>query len=294
MRKMTNQFSGIFPALITPYGRDGKINETALSQLVKMNLEKGVSGFFVGGSSGEAFLLTLEERKYILEIVAQEAKGRAAIIAHIGCISTEQAMELARHAADVGADAISSVPPFYYKFTMDELQSYYLDIVSEVSLPMIVYHVPALTDVALSNENLERLLADPRIVGVKYTSFDLFQMQRMAAKHPDKFVLNGYDEVFLGALAMGAKGAIGSTINVMADKFVRIQRLFNEGKLEEAYAVQEEANKVIEVLIKIGVFQGVKAILEMMGISCGNCRKPFRNLKDEEKDILRNVFNFLK
>ncbi|MGM0877920.1 MAG: N-acetylneuraminate lyase [Bacillota bacterium] len=285
------KFYGIIPALITPFTENGKINEKALQQIVKINLEKGVSGFYVGGSTGESFLMTTEERKTILEIVSHEAKGKAKIIAHIGSIATDHALELSRHAAELQVDAISSLPPFYYKFSLSEIKSYYLDIVNEVSLPMIIYNIPALTGVSFTSDNIGDLLEDTRIMGVKYTSHDLFQMQRMLQEYPEVTVFNGHDEVFLGGLAMGAKSAIGSTFNFMAEKFIRIQKLYEAGKLDEARNLQAEANQIISILIKVGVFQGVKEALKMMGIPCGECRRPFKKLDNEERNMLQKVLS---
>jgi N-acetylneuraminate lyase len=283
------KFHGIIPALITPFTLDGKIDDKALQQLVRMNLDKGVNGFYVGGSTGEAFLLSMEERKHILEVVSQEAKGKATIIAHIGSIATDHAIELGRHAADLGVDAVSSIPPFYYKFSLPEIKSYYLDIVEAVNAPMILYNFPALTGVTLTNENVGDLLAHERIVGVKHTSFDLHQLQRMLELNPGLTVFNGHDEIFLAGLSMGARSAIGSTYNFMAEKFISILKFFKNGQMEEALRLQAEANAIIDVLIKVGVFQGIRAALELMGLPCGECRRPFKKLTEEEKSMLRKV-----
>jgi N-acetylneuraminate lyase len=245
----------------------------------------------VGGSTGESFLLSVEERKAILEIVSHEARGKAKIIAHIGSVATDHAIELARHAADLKVDAVSSVPPFYYKFSLPEIKSFYLDIVNDVSLPMIIYNIPALSGVTFTSQNISDLLTDSRVIGVKWTSYDLFQMQRMLSENPNLTIFNGHDEVFLGSLAMGAKAAIGSTFNFMAEKFIHIQNLYETQKLEEARILQDEVNQIIDVLIRIGVFQGVKAGLEMMGIPCGDCRKPFKKLNLEERKLLQQVLN---
>jgi N-acetylneuraminate lyase len=283
------KYRGIFPALVTPFTNGGKINEKALQQLVRMNLDKGVAGFYVGGSTGEAFMLTADERKYILDIVAAETNGRCTLISHIGCIGTEQTIELGKHAAQVGVDAISAIPPFYYKFSIPEIVAHYRLIVDETDLPMIVYNFPAASGVVMSEAVFGELLKHQRIIGVKHTSYDLYQMQRIMQQNPGAIVFNGHDEVFLAGLAMGAESAIGSTYNFMAEKFISIQNLFVAGKQEEAHRLQAEANEIIAVLIRIGVFQGIKAALGMMGVDSGECRKPFKSLSREEMDELRNV-----
>jgi N-acetylneuraminate lyase len=279
-------FKGIFPALVTPFKKDGSINIDSLKKLVRMNLEKEVDGFYIGGSTGEAFLLSMEERKQLIDIVVDEVKGKCTLIAHIGCVATDHAVELAKHAENAGVDAISSVPPFYYKFSFDEIKSYYFDIVEKVNLPMIVYNFPALSGVVLTTENICEFAKDTRFIGIKHTSMDLFQLERIKKENPSFLVFNGHDEVFLGGLAMGADGAIGSTFNFMSEKFIKIKKLFDAGKLNEAYQIQTEANGIINVLLKTGVIPGTKYILGRMGIDCGDCRRPFRQLSNNDKIML--------
>jgi N-acetylneuraminate lyase len=286
MNIVNSRLKGIFPALITPFAPDGQIDEGALRRLVRFNLNQGVNGFYVGGSTAEAFLLSMEERKRILEVVAAETQGKCALIYHVGCIGTGQAVELAQHAQTVGADAISSVPPFYYKFSFDEIKSYYFDIVNAVNLPMILYNIPAFSGVTFTGESLKPFIADERIIGVKHTSMDLYQLNRMKQVDPELIVYNGHDEVFLAGLAMGADGAIGSTYNFMAEKFLKINRLYHAGQIQAAQAIQNEANEIIAVLIKVGVFQGIRYILSVMGLDCGECRKPFKPLGASERKLL--------
>lgn len=140
-------FKGIFTAALTPFDNEGRINEKALERLIEMNIKKGVTGFYVGGSTAEAFLMSADERKKLLELTVQIVNGRAKIISHIGCISTDAAIDLARHAEAHGADIISSVAPFYYKFSFEEIKSYYYDIVNSMSKPMLIYNFPSFSGV---------------------------------------------------------------------------------------------------------------------------------------------------
>jgi N-acetylneuraminate lyase len=287
------QFQGIYPALVTPFNSEGKINENALCKLVEWNLQKGVSGFYVGGSTGESFLLSMEERKRLLEIVIGTVGGRVDIIANIGAFSTEQGIELARHADRLGVSAISSVPPFYFKFTVDEYYAYYCDILREVSIPMIIYNIPAMSGITFSSNNLRKFLNNDRIIGLKHTSYDLFQMQRLIQEFPTKSIFIGHDEIYLSALSSGVKAAIGSTFNFMAEKYIAIEKHFRDGNLEQALKIQGEVNQIIEVLVEIGVFKGVKAALEILGISCGQCRKPFQPLSPEQLELLNSALKVL-
>lgn len=280
------KFKGIFTALLTPFDKEDRINQKALAALVKHNLRLGVKGFYIGGSTGEAFLLSTDERKEIMEIVKSEAKD-ATLIAHVGSVDERQAIALGKHASALGYDAVSSVAPFYYKFSFGEIKDYYFRVAAASALPMLVYHIPAFSGVSMGLKEMGEFLSDERFMGIKYTSTDLFTMESCKAAFPDKIIYNGYDEVFLAGLSMGADGAIGSTYNFMADKFVAIDRLFQEGKLAEAQSLQKEANRIIRVLCEVGVLQGEKEILCQLGLPFGECRHPFASLSKEAKAKIR-------
>jgi N-acetylneuraminate lyase len=289
MQKLT----GIIPALITPYAKNGDVSSGSVRKLVRVLLKKGVDGFYVCGSTGEAFMLSQEERKFVLETVIDEVAGSKPVIAHVGCIGSLQSAELAKHAKKAGATAISSITPFYYGFSFSEIKAYYQYLVDAAGLPLVVYNFPGNSGVDLSLEEIGQLVGLDGVVGIKHTSYDLFTMEQIKNISRDTIIFNGHDEVHLGALSLGSDGAIGSTFNIMPEKFIQISRLFSERKMEEALEVQREANRVISLLIKIGVMPAVKAVLELQGIECGNCRPPFRIVTEEERDMLRVVLESL-
>lgn len=277
---------GIYPALITPFTKDNKINELSLRKLVRYNLEKKVSGFYVGGSTAEAFLLSIEERKRILEVVADEVNGKCEIISHIGAISTDEATQLGMHAKSLGVDAISAITPFYYNFSYEGIKNHYFEIANSVKLPFVIYNFPSLSGVELTPEKIKGLRENEYIIGVKHTSMNLFQVGQMKAKDKDLQIFNGHDEVFLPSLTMGCDGAIGSTYNFMAEKFIGIKEAFEMGDIKKAQAIQEEANEIIGGLIKSGVISGIKYILSKFDIDCGICRKPFGEISNDSKYLL--------
>lgn len=284
------KLGGIYPALITPYTSNGAVNHEALREIVEWNIQKGVNGFYVNGSTGECHILTLDERKAVLETVVDQVKGRVNVIAHIGCVSTDQVIELGYHAKETGADAISAIPPFYYKFSADEIVAHYHAVVDAVQMPMIAYNMPAMSGVELTPALLKRLAANRWIAGVKHTSMNLFQLERMKKVRDDLVIFNGHDEVCLAGLAMGADGAIGTTYNFMAEKFLKLAACVRESRLEEAFREQESANTVIGALVQTGVFAGTKYLLwKLKGIECGECRKPFSPLSKESKYLLDQV-----
>lgn len=279
------KFNGIFTALLTPFDKNNKVNEKELAKLVEFNVKMGVKGFYVGGSTAEAFLLSTDERKQIMDVVKSVAPEKT-LIAHIGSVNELEAQELANHARDLGYDAISSVAPFYYKFSFNEIKNYYFRLAENTGLPMLVYHFPAFSGVNMGINEMRQFLEDDKFIGIKYTSNDFFTMEQCKANFPNKIVYNGFDEMFLCGLSMGADGGIGSTYNFMADKFVKIQKLFNEGNIAEAQKVQQEANRIITVLCKIGVMQAEKEVLNQLGFDFGVCRHPFGEPTEEEKQLI--------
>ena len=286
-------FNGIFTALLTPFDKNDRINKKALRQLIELNVEKGVSGFYVGGSTGEGLLLSTEERMEIMEIVKETAPEKT-LIAHVGSLSENQAISLAAYANKLGYDAVSSLTPFYYKFTFEEIRDYYYRLADAASLPMLVYYIPALSGVNLGVSEMSEFLSDERVLGIKFTSNDFFSLERCKTAFPDKILFNGYDEMFLSGKIMGADGAIGSTYNFMADKFVKIDRLFSEGRIDEAKEIQSEANRIITILCKYGVMHSEKEILNQLGLDFGHCRRPFKEISDEGKRAIeRDVIPYL-
>ncbi len=286
--------SGILPALPTPYNEKDEVDFDSLGKLIEFTLDRGVSGFYVTGSTGEAFLLSDEERRAVLKFVAEAVNGRAALIAHVGCMSTKKSCALGAFAAEQGYDYISSVAPMYYAYSFAEIKKYYFDVADAAGVPMLIYNVPALSGVRFSVDNIAEFLADRRFAGVKHTSADYFALRQMKTAFPDKALLNGYDETCLAGLCMGADGAIGSTYNFMPDKFVKIYELFRENRIPEAMEIQKQADVIIAALIKAGVIPAMKAILTEMGFPMGDARAPFAPLEAEKKqELLETVMPML-
>lgn len=283
---MMEKYKGIYTALLTPFDQNNKVNEKELERLVKFNIQMGVKGFYVGGSTAEAFLLSTDERKLIMDIVKGAAPDHT-LIAHIGSINEMEAAALAGHAKKRSYDLVSSVAPFYYKFSFKEIKNYYFRLADAAGLPMLVYHFPAFSGVNMGVDEMNQFLSDQRFIGIKYTSNDFFTLEQCKTNFPDKLVFNGFDEMFLAGLSMGADGGIGSTYNFMADKFVKILACFKNNRISEAQELQKTVNRIIAVLCKIGVMQAEKEVLNQLGFAFGVCRAPFGSATEEEKELIR-------
>lgn len=290
-----DSFRGIFTALLTPMYENGAIDFDSLTRLVEHQIEQGIHGFYVGGSTGEGFILTSEERKQVLEVVVRVAAGRVTIISHVGCISTMESINLAKHAELQGVDAVSAVVPFYYKVSMKEIREHYEAIMAAVSLPMIVYHFPGATGVSLSMDFYEQMSRNPQCIGVKFTSLNLFEMQQIRARCGQDFLIfNGHDEVYSAGAYAGANGAIGSTFNMMPGLFAQMYELIvseDRPLMSSIQSMQAEANETIAHMIQFDVIAYEKYMLYLQGIlATPTVRQPLKQFTTEEREQIESFY----
>jgi N-acetylneuraminate lyase len=287
------RFKGIFTALVTPMDEQGNVDFDSLQSLVRHQLKQGVTGFYAGGSTGEAFLLSMQERKDVLEAIVCHTAKQAIVIAHTGCISTRESIELAKHAESIGADAVSAVVPFYYKPGSEELREHYKAIMSSVNIPMLVYHFPGATGVSLTLDFYEQMAREPQCLGVKFTSMNLFEMEQIRARCGDDFlILNGHDEVYAAGAVMGADGAIGSTFNMMPKLYVSMFGKLSANGWNEARSLQKEANEVIAHMLQYDVIPYEKYVLYLQGvIKSPAVRLPLKQFNDAEKKQIESFYS---
>jgi len=275
---------GVYSALFTPYREDGTINVDMVERIVEFHLESGLAGFYVAGSTGESFLLSEQERKLMLESVVKFNHRRGKVIAHVGHISTDVAVELARHAEKCGADAISAVGPVYFGPTFDHAYRHYSEIAGSTGLPFIVYSLELATGDIIPEVTV-KFFDIKNVVGMKYTGMNFFAMQQLSSMIDKPHIFfSGSDQLFLAALPFGVSGSIGTSQNFAPKHFVQIYNLFNDGKIEKAKKLQREINKVIHLMVARadGERSYQKAIMRYVGYDCGNYRKPFKQLTEQE------------
>ena len=283
---MTKALAGYHAALLTPFTENGEaIAGDALGRLISHVVAQGLDGIYVGGSTGEAFLMSEAERVELLA-AAREAADELATIAHVGDVNPAVSLRLAREAARLGYDAVSAVPPFYYPYRFEELRAHYERLAGATDLPFLVYNFPALSGVRMRPEEIVELLSLPNVVGVKNTCPDHFALERLRRAAPDATLLNGFDETLLAGLALGCDGGIGSTYNVQGRTIVGIARAAEAGRMDEARRLQGEANGLVDLLLAYGVFPSLKHLLTRAGIPMGPCRPPFAPLPKVARDAL--------
>ncbi len=284
---MKEKYAGIFPAFYACYDKNGEIDPNAVQELTEYLIGKGISGLYVGGSSGECIYHSKEERKLILENVVRKAAGRIVIIAHVACNNTKDSMELAAHAESLGVDAIASIPPIYFHLPDRAIADYWNDISSAApNTDFIIYNIPQLAGVSLNKSLLGTMLQNPRVIGVKNSSMPVQDIQMW--KDEGAIVFNGPDEQLLSGLAAGAIGGIGGTYGAMPELFIRIYQLFKEGNMAEAMDLQNECCRVIYEMCRAtgNLYAVLKEIIRITGgPDCGGVRAPLYPLQDEDKPI---------
>lgn len=275
------------PAFVTPLDKNGKVNIHAVQALMDDNYARGVHGFYVCGGTGEGPLLNVQQRKAMIDAAVETGSGRGKIIIHTGSINSMDALELTRHAAKVGADGVSSVPPsFYFKYDLKETVDFYKELADNAAgLPLIVYantQTGAGVDV---NAMMAELLKIDNICGIKDTRGSYFSMWDLKQLNGgDINVINGPDEMLISGLMAGADSGIGSTYSQMPELFVQLYQQFLAGDIAGAQATQDKINKIIKVMIgwaSGNIIRVIKASLNLSGFNVGDAVYPAQPLSGE-------------
>lgn len=277
-------FRGILPALVSPVTDDGQVMKKETEKLIRWQMENGVNGFYICGSTGEGLILPPKTRMELLETALEATEGKVPVITHVGAIDLPTTLSLAEHAKKAEAAAVSSIPPIYFQYGEDEIVDYYKAVASAAELPLLMYGV-GLANTKLTVDLVERLMQIDNIIGIKWTYPDYYSMGKLKdIQNGNVNVINGPDEMLVCGLAMGADAGIGTTYNVMPRLFVKLYEAFQNGRVEEARTLQHAINRVIAVLIKYQVIPSTKALLCHMGFEVGECTKPLRRFSKEENE----------
>jgi N-acetylneuraminate lyase len=278
---MKSILSGLIAAPYTPFRPDGELALDVIPRLAALLARNGVSGAFVCGTTGEGHSLTTEERRRVVEAWRQAVPSGLKLVVHVGHLSLGESCALARHAQEIGVDAIATIAPNFFKPPgATELVAWCQQVAAAApALPFYYYHMPAMTGVAIS---VTDFLAEadgkiPSLVGVKFTHEDLMDYSRAGEVAGGRYaMLFGRDEILLAGLCLGAVGAVGSTYNFAAPLFLRLMRAFAAGDLETARREQARARDFITVLHRHGGLVAGKMVMKLIGIDCGPVRLPLR------------------
>ncbi len=300
MKKIT----GLVAATFAAYNEDGEINLEAIPHIVEKLIEDGASGVFVCGTNGEGPNLTIDERMAIVEAYVKAVNKRITVMVHVGHSSVKEARKLAAHAERAGADAFSSVSAFYFKpASVKALVTSLAAIASAApNTPFYYYNIPHLTGVSMDMLELIKAAEEmiPNFAGLKYTATTLHEYEACLNYKEGKYdILYGLDEMLLGAIAVGAKGAVGSTYTYATPLYKKIIENFENNNIDEARRLQMVSIKMVQSLVKFSPIPAQRAIVDMGGFDLGPCRLPLVSLTSEERKKLKddlesnNFFNLV-
>jgi N-acetylneuraminate lyase len=285
---------GVIPALITPFDENEHFDETRMRSCVDFLIERGVGGLYTTGSTGETFLMSPDERAFVVEVVVDQVAGRIPVIAHVGAIGTHLSVDLAQKAQAAGVDAISSVPPFYWPFTADQVVNYYTDLTKSTDLPMVVYNIPLAG--MLGFDQITRLAAIPGVGGIKYTAPTVFDFLRIKEEIGADFrIFSGSDELAMAGLGFGADAIIGSFYNLIPEVFIALSEAVAKNDMALAKELQATANAIIFFSLNYSATAVIKRGMAWQGADAGYCRRPFDNFFTKgEEESLKTAWRKLK
>lgn len=288
-----NKFGGIYPALITPYRDDGKIDFDILQNLIEYTLAHGAEGYFICGTTGEFLYLRQDEKKEIIKTCLNQIGTRAETVVQIGGGNMKDSFELAEYALSFGADAVSSIHPIYYQYNDEQIINYYKTIMDRIDAPFIVYDIPCYTNKELISDKLKEIYTHKNCCGIKASIKDMALIEKFKRTYPEKTLFIGSDGCVLSALAVGADGAVGSTYNLIPQMFRRLIEEYRAGKIEIALEMQHDINAMLDVFGKINDIAGLKYALKNVGFNCPTTRNGIVRLTSSDKKEIDEAFAVL-
>ncbi len=282
-------FQGCFTALVTPF-KDGRIDEDALKRLLKIQIDAGVSGVVPCGTTGESATLSYEEHNRVIELTKEFTEGRIKVLAGTGSNSTSETIMLTKHAEEVGADGALLITPYYNKPTQRGLLEHYRKVSEHTSIPIILYNVPGRTGVNMLPETVARLSELENIVGIKEASGDLDQVSKIIELTDQDFtVLSGDDSLTLPMLAIGGRGVISVTSNILPREVSLLCAHFFDGRLEEARKLHQKLQPLNRAMFMETNPIPVKTALSMMGLIEEELRLPLTTMADANRARLEEL-----
>jgi len=289
MSPAVERLRGSITALITPF-KNGEFDEPAFKRLVDWQIAEGTDGLVPVGTTGESPTLSHKEHMRVVELCVETARGRVPVIAGAGSNSTREAIELTRHAKQVGADAALSVAPYYNKPTQDGLYRHFAAIAEAIDLPIVLYNIPGRSIVEISVETMARLAQIPNIVGVKDATGNLVRASRDRGELPKSFVrLSGDDGTALGFNAHGGVGCISVTSNVAPRACAEFQDACTAGHYDKALAIQDRLMELHDALFCEASPAPTKYAASLLGLCEEEVRLPIVPMTGKGRETVRSA-----
>jgi N-acetylneuraminate lyase len=282
---------GVHVALLTGFADDGSFSPKRQANIVDYAVRQKVDGLYVGGSSGEAAIMQADELAEQQAVVMDCAKGKVRVlIAHVGQPALRDTVRLAERAAEMGYDAISALPPHAFPYRLEDVKAYYGAAAKASGLPLIIYEVPNRTGRATPLSHMDEIMQIEGVVGLKYTSPDLYLLSRLQSRFPQKLFFFGVDEMFAAAAALGVNGGIGTTYNVIGGLYTEIAQATAAADLERMRKLQRISQDLVERILAVGVIPGTKRLMQLAGVDCGPARAPLTLGPADQVEALESWF----
>jgi len=281
-------FTGASVAIVTPFTADNKIHFEEFGRIIDFQIENGTDAITVCGTTGESACMTDDEHRECIEYCIDRVAGRVPVIAGTGSNDTAYAIELSKHAAKAGADALLLVTPYYNKATQKGLIKHYNMIADAVDIPCMLYNVPSRTGCGFTADTYKELSKHPNIVAAKEANGNITSIARTRALCGDNLdIYSGNDDQIIPVLSLGGKGVISVLSNVAPQQTHDMCQLFFEGKTAEAAAMQIKMMGLVDALFADVNPIPVKKAMNMLGWKAGPCRLPLVEPDDKVVDLLR-------
>lgn len=287
-------FSGSLVAIVTPF-KNGKLDERAFGDLIEWQIKNGTNGIVPCGTTGESATLTHEEHHRVVKLSVEVAKRRVPVIAGTGSNSTDEAISLTKHAKEAGADGALLITPYYNKPTQEGLYRHYKAVAEAVEIPQILYNIPGRTGVNMLPATVARLAVMKNIVGIKEGSGSVQQASEIAQNCGDRLtVLAGDDALTLPMMAVGAKGVITVTANLMPKEMAQLVAFFKAGQIDEARQLHFKLSPLFAALFYETNPIPVKEALGMMGKIDPELRLPLCAMGTDNRNQLARVMKEMR
>ena len=288
--KIMSIFEGVATALITPFCSDGSVNYEKLEELITKQIEDGVDGLVICGTTGESATLTEKEHMDVIREAVKFVNGRVPVIAGTGSNCTQTAIEMSKEAEEYGADGLLLVSPYYNKATAEGMYEHFADTANAVNIPVILYNIPGRTGVNIEPETVYRLAKDVKnIVAVKEASGNISNIAKIAALTAglDFDIYSGNDDQVVALCAMGGKGVISVVSHVIPKEMHDLVMSFINGDAKKSLEIQNKYLSLINTLfIDVNPIP-VKEAMNLLGYEVGGYRKPLTPMSDAHREILR-------
>ncbi|MFI5363635.1 MAG: 4-hydroxy-tetrahydrodipicolinate synthase [Elusimicrobiota bacterium] len=284
-------FEGSYVALVTPFDSEGRIDEDAYRVLIRRQIKAGTTGLVPCGSTGEAATLTHEEFRRALEIALEESRGDVPVMAGVGTNATWKAVEIAREAESLGADALLVLAPYYNKPTQEGLFGHFRAVARETRLPVMLYNIPGRCGVNVAPATIARVAKEcPNVVAVKEAAGSLDQVSEILTLTAPSFtVMSGDDSLTLPMMAVGARGVVSVLANVAPKETQALCDAFKKSDLKTARALHLKFFPLIKALFVETNPIPVKAALELMGLCRAEPRLPLTPLSAAARPALKKA-----